>query len=213
MWQFRSLQLSLLLCSFVAVVGGAFFLTTAVFIEKDRHHAENYVASGEWRTFSKNELGFLLSIYSTTITHFWSINDVTAIYGWKSKRAKLASGGMAFCVALLSITATLGSRGHLCAHVCRHGALLWVRYTIRVYKMLAFPIHLSTWLPWFFSTHSYHMMGKFNYWEISGRNTGKNIKQHLHSNSKCLRIRWIWKKELGSYFTVQLCKREVITLS
>ncbi|XP_026772324.1 protein spinster homolog 1 [Pangasianodon hypophthalmus] len=45
MWQFRSLQISLLLCSFVAVVGGAFFLTTALFIEEDRHCAENYVPS------------------------------------------------------------------------------------------------------------------------------------------------------------------------
>uniref|UniRef100_A0A8C2WCG0 Protein spinster homolog 1 n=1 Tax=Cyclopterus lumpus TaxID=8103 RepID=A0A8C2WCG0_CYCLU len=47
LWQFRSLQLSLLLCSFVAVIGGGFFLATALFIEKDRHRAENYVASGE----------------------------------------------------------------------------------------------------------------------------------------------------------------------
>ncbi|KAI4902260.1 hypothetical protein NFI96_020304, partial [Prochilodus magdalenae] len=46
MWQFRSLQLSLLLCSFVAVGGGAFFLATALFIEKDRKNAENYVPSG-----------------------------------------------------------------------------------------------------------------------------------------------------------------------
>lgn len=47
MWEFRSLQLSLLLCSFVAVGGGAFFLATALFIEKDRHRAENYVASDD----------------------------------------------------------------------------------------------------------------------------------------------------------------------
>uniref|UniRef100_A0AAR2KJP9 Protein spinster homolog 1 n=1 Tax=Pygocentrus nattereri TaxID=42514 RepID=A0AAR2KJP9_PYGNA len=47
MWQFRSLQLSLLLCSFVAVVGGAFFLATALFIEKDRQIAENYVQAGD----------------------------------------------------------------------------------------------------------------------------------------------------------------------
>uniref|UniRef100_A0A8C6M9A0 Protein spinster homolog 1 n=1 Tax=Nothobranchius furzeri TaxID=105023 RepID=A0A8C6M9A0_NOTFU len=40
LWQFRSLQISLLLCSFVAVVGGAFFLFTALFIEKDRNRAE-----------------------------------------------------------------------------------------------------------------------------------------------------------------------------
>ncbi|XP_034396144.1 protein spinster homolog 1 [Cyclopterus lumpus] len=47
LWQFRSLQLSLLLCSFVAVIGGGFFLATALFIEKDRHRAENYVASDD----------------------------------------------------------------------------------------------------------------------------------------------------------------------
>ncbi|KAF5903764.1 protein spinster 1, partial [Clarias magur] len=47
MWQFRSLQLSLLLCSFVAVVGGGFFLATALFVEKDRHDAENYVPSDD----------------------------------------------------------------------------------------------------------------------------------------------------------------------
>uniref|UniRef100_A0A3Q1J2A1 Protein spinster homolog 1 n=1 Tax=Anabas testudineus TaxID=64144 RepID=A0A3Q1J2A1_ANATE len=47
LWQFRSLQLSLLLCSFVSVVGGAFFLATALFIERDRDRAENYVPTGE----------------------------------------------------------------------------------------------------------------------------------------------------------------------
>lgn len=47
LWQFRSLQLSLLLCCFIAVVGGAFFLATAVFIEKDRHRAETYDTAGE----------------------------------------------------------------------------------------------------------------------------------------------------------------------
>ncbi|KAI3359821.1 hypothetical protein L3Q82_013827, partial [Scortum barcoo] len=47
LWQFRSLQLSLLLCSFVAVVGGGFFLATALFIERDRHRAENYVPTSE----------------------------------------------------------------------------------------------------------------------------------------------------------------------
>lgn len=46
LWQFRSLQLSLLLCSFVAVIGGGFFLATALFIEADRDRAENYVPSG-----------------------------------------------------------------------------------------------------------------------------------------------------------------------
>ncbi|KAA0705879.1 Protein spinster -like protein 1 [Triplophysa tibetana] len=47
MWDFRSLQMSLLLCSFVAVGGGAFFLATALYIEKDRHLAENYVPSDD----------------------------------------------------------------------------------------------------------------------------------------------------------------------
>ncbi|XP_029944736.1 protein spinster homolog 1 [Salarias fasciatus] len=47
MWQFRSLQLSLLLCSFVAVVGGAFFLATALFIERDRDRAEKHVAADD----------------------------------------------------------------------------------------------------------------------------------------------------------------------
>uniref|UniRef100_A0A7N6BEY4 Protein spinster homolog 1 n=1 Tax=Anabas testudineus TaxID=64144 RepID=A0A7N6BEY4_ANATE len=47
LWQFRSLQLSLLLCSFVSVVGGAFFLATALFIERDRDRAENYVPTDD----------------------------------------------------------------------------------------------------------------------------------------------------------------------
>ncbi|XP_062382672.1 protein spinster homolog 1 isoform X3 [Sardina pilchardus] len=47
MWAFRSLQLSLLICSFIAVGGGAFFLATAVFIEKDRLLAENYAPSDD----------------------------------------------------------------------------------------------------------------------------------------------------------------------
>uniref|UniRef100_A0A3Q1ELA3 Protein spinster homolog 1 n=1 Tax=Acanthochromis polyacanthus TaxID=80966 RepID=A0A3Q1ELA3_9TELE len=47
LWQFRSLQLSLLLCSFVAVVGGGFFLATALFIERDRERAENFVHTDE----------------------------------------------------------------------------------------------------------------------------------------------------------------------
>ncbi|KAG7459895.1 hypothetical protein MATL_G00215470 [Megalops atlanticus] len=47
LWQFRSLQLSLLLCAFVAVVGGAFFLATALFIERDRQLAENYAHSDD----------------------------------------------------------------------------------------------------------------------------------------------------------------------
>lgn len=69
MWQFRSLQISLLLCAFVAVVGGAFFLTTALFIEKDRYHAENYVPSGEW--FRKTKmLCFSFDIYLFSYYHF-----------------------------------------------------------------------------------------------------------------------------------------------
>lgn len=47
MWAFRSLQLSLLLCSFVAVGGGAFFLATALFVERDRQLAENYAPSDD----------------------------------------------------------------------------------------------------------------------------------------------------------------------
>ncbi|KAM3598445.1 uncharacterized protein V6R79_018090 [Siganus canaliculatus] len=47
LWQFRSLQLSLLICSFVSVMGGAFFLATALFIERDRHRAENYVPTDD----------------------------------------------------------------------------------------------------------------------------------------------------------------------
>ncbi|XP_078125461.1 protein spinster homolog 1 [Sander vitreus] len=45
LWQFRSLQLSLLLCSFVAVIGGGFFLATALFIERDRQRAENHTST------------------------------------------------------------------------------------------------------------------------------------------------------------------------
>ncbi|XP_047427354.1 protein spinster homolog 1 [Mugil cephalus] len=47
LWEFRSLQLSLLLCSFAAVIGGGFFLATALFIEEDRHRAETYVPPDE----------------------------------------------------------------------------------------------------------------------------------------------------------------------
>lgn len=49
LWRFRSLQLSLLLCAFVAVVGGAFFLATALFVESDRTRAESHVPAGEPR--------------------------------------------------------------------------------------------------------------------------------------------------------------------
>uniref|UniRef100_A0A8C9SVV7 Protein spinster homolog 1 n=1 Tax=Scleropages formosus TaxID=113540 RepID=A0A8C9SVV7_SCLFO len=47
LWQFRSLQISLLLCCFVAVLGGASFLATALFIEQDRDLAEQYTHSGD----------------------------------------------------------------------------------------------------------------------------------------------------------------------
>lgn len=47
LWMFRSLQLSLLLCAFVAVVGGAFFLATALFIEADRERAEKFVPTDD----------------------------------------------------------------------------------------------------------------------------------------------------------------------
>uniref|UniRef100_A0A4W4E2S6 Protein spinster homolog 1 n=1 Tax=Electrophorus electricus TaxID=8005 RepID=A0A4W4E2S6_ELEEL len=70
MWQFRSLQLSLLLCSFVAVGGGAFFLTTALFIEKDRHLAENYVPSGDVLTGLTPLQGFLLFIMLVIFTFY-----------------------------------------------------------------------------------------------------------------------------------------------
>uniref|UniRef100_A0A8C5E8M8 Protein spinster homolog 1 n=1 Tax=Gouania willdenowi TaxID=441366 RepID=A0A8C5E8M8_GOUWI len=43
LWMFRSLQISLLLCSFVAVLGGAFFLATALFIEKDQQRAQGFI--------------------------------------------------------------------------------------------------------------------------------------------------------------------------
>ncbi|XP_041094628.1 protein spinster homolog 1 [Polyodon spathula] len=49
LWEFRSLQFSLLLCSFVGVVGGGFFLATALFIEKDRLRAQNYAPSDNER--------------------------------------------------------------------------------------------------------------------------------------------------------------------
>lgn len=38
--EFRSLEYSLMICSFISVIGGAFFLATAVFIESDRKKAE-----------------------------------------------------------------------------------------------------------------------------------------------------------------------------
>ncbi|KAM9843815.1 protein spinster homolog 1 [Aulostomus maculatus] len=47
LWQFRSLQLALLLCAFVSVMGGAFFLATALFIERDRHRAENFIPTDD----------------------------------------------------------------------------------------------------------------------------------------------------------------------
>uniref|UniRef100_A0A6Q2XZZ8 Major facilitator superfamily (MFS) profile domain-containing protein n=1 Tax=Esox lucius TaxID=8010 RepID=A0A6Q2XZZ8_ESOLU len=40
-WKFRSLEYSFLLCPFVGVLGGLFFLMTAVYITKDRKEAEH----------------------------------------------------------------------------------------------------------------------------------------------------------------------------
>ncbi|XP_072340267.1 protein spinster homolog 1 [Scyliorhinus torazame] len=40
--EFRSLEYSLMICSFVGVMGGAAFLATAMFIERDRNKAELY---------------------------------------------------------------------------------------------------------------------------------------------------------------------------
>ncbi|MEE6525805.1 hypothetical protein FKM82_026057, partial [Ascaphus truei] len=42
LWQLRSLEYALMLCAFVGVIGGGFFLATAVFVEKDRKKAELY---------------------------------------------------------------------------------------------------------------------------------------------------------------------------
>lgn len=68
LWQFRSLQLSLLLCAFVSVVGGAFFLATALFIERDRHRAENYVsADGEPIVVPKGGRSTQVSVSSVLI--------------------------------------------------------------------------------------------------------------------------------------------------
>lgn len=39
-WSFRSLEYSFLLCPFVGVLGGLFFLMTALYITKDRKNAE-----------------------------------------------------------------------------------------------------------------------------------------------------------------------------
>lgn len=47
LWQFRSLQLSLLLCAFVSVIGGGFFLATALFIEADKKRAQDYDPSDD----------------------------------------------------------------------------------------------------------------------------------------------------------------------
>ncbi|XP_059818276.1 protein spinster homolog 1-like isoform X2 [Hypanus sabinus] len=40
LWEFRSLEYSLMLCCFAGVLGGAAFLATAIFIEQDRRKAE-----------------------------------------------------------------------------------------------------------------------------------------------------------------------------
>ncbi|XP_029462948.1 protein spinster homolog 1 [Rhinatrema bivittatum] len=42
LWEFRSLEYALMLCAFVGVLGGGFFLATALFIEKDRKRAEQH---------------------------------------------------------------------------------------------------------------------------------------------------------------------------
>lgn len=73
MWEFRSLQMSLLLCSFVAVGGGAFFLATAVFIEKDRDLAENYVPSGEWHHWWHHRLLLLFFAILVISGYFWEL--------------------------------------------------------------------------------------------------------------------------------------------
>uniref|UniRef100_A0A6Q2WSD8 Major facilitator superfamily (MFS) profile domain-containing protein n=1 Tax=Esox lucius TaxID=8010 RepID=A0A6Q2WSD8_ESOLU len=46
-WKFRSLEYSFLLCPFVGVLGGLFFLMTAVYITKDRKEAE-LLATGRY---------------------------------------------------------------------------------------------------------------------------------------------------------------------
>ncbi|XP_030065293.1 protein spinster homolog 1 [Microcaecilia unicolor] len=46
LWQFRSLEYALMLCSFVGALGGGFFLAAALFIEKDRQLAEQYSQGG-----------------------------------------------------------------------------------------------------------------------------------------------------------------------
>ncbi|XP_064208254.1 protein spinster homolog 3 isoform X1 [Anguilla rostrata] len=45
-WRFRSLQYSLLLCPFVGVLGGLFFLMTALYIAEDRKAAQLQAAGG-----------------------------------------------------------------------------------------------------------------------------------------------------------------------
>lgn len=39
-WSFRSLEYSVIICPFIGVLGGLFFLLTALYIEKDRKAAE-----------------------------------------------------------------------------------------------------------------------------------------------------------------------------
>ncbi|XP_068605499.1 protein spinster homolog 1 [Brachionichthys hirsutus] len=67
LWRFRSLQFSLLLCAFVSVVGGAFFLATSVYIERDRHRAENCVTADEPIVVPKSGRSTSVSVSSVLI--------------------------------------------------------------------------------------------------------------------------------------------------
>lgn len=53
LWEFRSLEYALMLCSFIGVIGGGFFLATAIFIESDRSKAEYY--SGDQGTVEEDD--------------------------------------------------------------------------------------------------------------------------------------------------------------
>ncbi|KAJ6654379.1 hypothetical protein lerEdw1_006972 [Lerista edwardsae] len=52
--QFRSLEYALMVCAFVGVIGGAFFLATACFIQADRKRTELY-AQGQFHEESESE--------------------------------------------------------------------------------------------------------------------------------------------------------------
>ena len=49
-WRFRSLEYSFLLCPFIGVLGGLFFLMTALYITQDRKAAHS-LAKGNWTMF------------------------------------------------------------------------------------------------------------------------------------------------------------------